>query len=166
MRVKRLYDTVESGVADLSDPALKERITELKATRGQAQVDAERATIALEHVGQEITPDSLRHFAQHARRRMRGPEGGYRRDHLRALARRVEVAEGEVRIMGSRSELLRALAAASGVRSAGTVRSSVPKWRPKEHSARSRPAASHQRRRAATPTAPRSRLPNAAVRGA
>jgi hypothetical protein len=27
----------------------------------------------------------------------------YRRDHLRALAQRVEVAEGEVRIMGSKS---------------------------------------------------------------
>ena len=128
-RVKRLYDAIESGVADLSDPALKERITELKATRDQAQVDAERATIALENVGQAITPDSLRRFAQTARRRMCGAEGGYRRDHLRALAQRVEVAEGEVRIMGSRSELLRTLAAASGVRSAGPVRSSVPKWR-------------------------------------
>lgn len=116
-------------IADLSDPALKERIAELKATRDQAQVDAERATIALENVGQTITPDSLRRFAQTARHRMRGPEGGYRRDHLRALAQRVEVADGEVRIMGSRSELLRTLAAASGVRSAGPVRSSVPKWR-------------------------------------
>jgi DNA invertase Pin-like site-specific DNA recombinase len=35
-RVKRLYDAIESGVADLSDPALKERIVELKATRDQA----------------------------------------------------------------------------------------------------------------------------------
>ncbi len=129
VRVKRLYDAIESGVADLSEPALKERITELKATRDQAQVDAERATIALENVGQAITPDSLRRFAQTARRRMRGPEGGYRRDHLRALAQRVEVADGEVRIMGSRSELLRTLASASGVRSAGPVRSFVPKWR-------------------------------------
>ena len=35
--------------------------------------------------------------------------GGYRRDHLRALAQRVEVADAEVRIMGSKSELLRTL---------------------------------------------------------
>lgn len=39
-------------------------------------------------------------FAETARRRMRGPDGGYRRHHLRALAQRVEVAEGEVRVMG------------------------------------------------------------------
>jgi hypothetical protein len=61
---------------------------------------------------------------------MRIEGGGYRRDHLRALAQRVEVAEREVRIMGSKSDLLRTLAAISGVKSAtGGVRSSVPDWR-------------------------------------
>ncbi|MGB6964949.1 MAG: hypothetical protein WBD90_10785 [Xanthobacteraceae bacterium] len=35
--------------------------------------------------------------------------GGYRHDHLRALAQRVEVADKEVRIIGSKSELLRTL---------------------------------------------------------
>src|ERR1700730_2473928 len=47
------------------------------------------------------------------------------RDHLRALAQRVEVADREVRIMGSKSDLLRTLAAISGVKSAANgVRSS------------------------------------------
>jgi len=56
--------------------------------------------------------------------------GGYRRDHLRALAQRVEVADGEVRIMGSKSELLRTLAAAgSSGTLPGAVPSFVPKWR-------------------------------------
>ncbi len=56
--------------------------------------------------------------------------GGYRREHLRALAQRVEVANGEVRIMGSKGDLLRTLAAASGVKSATPgVRSSVLNWR-------------------------------------
>jgi len=36
----------------------------------------------------------------------------HRRDHLRAFARRVEVADSEVRIMGSKSELPRTLVAA------------------------------------------------------
>jgi alpha-beta hydrolase superfamily lysophospholipase len=39
--------------------------------------------------------------------------GGYRRDHLRAFAQRVEVDAKEVRIMGSKTELLRMLVAAS-----------------------------------------------------
>jgi hypothetical protein len=61
---------------------------------------------------------------------MRIEGGGYRRDHLRALAQRVEVADHEVRIMGSKSDLLRTLAAISGVKSAtGGVRGSVLDWR-------------------------------------
>lgn len=128
-RLKRLYDAIESGVADLEDESLKERIAELRSLKAQAQADAERATMALEGLGAEITPATLRAFAEAARLRLRGPDGGYRRDHLRALAQRVEVAEGEVRIIGSRSNLLRTLAAANGVASAGAVPSFVPRWR-------------------------------------
>ena len=61
----------------------------------------ERAKAAVENAGQIITATQLGKFAKAARRRMRGSNGGYRRDHLRALAQRVEVAEREVRIMGS-----------------------------------------------------------------
>jgi hypothetical protein len=76
----------------------------------------------------EMIPVKLRTVA--ARKRLRGSDGGYRRDHLRALTQRVEVAEGEVRITGSGSELLRTLAASGGPKSAaGGVPSFVPKWR-------------------------------------
>ena len=119
-------------MADLDDPALKDRIAGLKSIRDQAQADAERTAAVLESAGQQtITPAMVRKFAATARERIRIAGGGYRRDHLRALAQRVEVADGEVRIMGSKSDLLRTLAAASGVKSASLgVRSSVPKWRP------------------------------------
>ncbi len=56
--------------------------------------------------------------------------GGYRRDHLRALAQHVEVADREVRIIGSKSNLLQTLTAAASVKSAAPgVRGSVLKWR-------------------------------------
>ena len=129
-RLKRLFDAIENGVADIEDKLLKERIAELRALKSQAQVDAERATVAIETIGAEITPAKLHAFADAARRRLRGPDGGYRRDHLRALAQRVEVADCEIRIIGSRSNLLRTLAAAGGVPSAaGGVPSFVPRWR-------------------------------------
>jgi hypothetical protein len=61
---------------------------------------------------------------------MRTESVGYRRDYLRALAQRVEVDTQELRIMGSKSVLLRTLAAASGAKTAGFgVPSSIPKWR-------------------------------------
>ena len=51
---------------------------------------------------------------------VRRADVGYRREHPRALAQRVEVAEGEVRIMGSKSRLLQTLVAGSGVNSVPT----------------------------------------------
>lgn len=57
-------------------------------------------------------------FADIARKRMRIEGGGYRRDHLRALAQRVEVGAKDVRIIGSKGDLLRKLAAVSGGKSA------------------------------------------------
>ncbi|WP_420731389.1 recombinase family protein [Hwanghaeella sp. 1Z406] len=107
LRLKRLYAAIEAGVVNLDDPALKNRIDGLKAIRDQARADADRAQAMLQNSGQKaVTPRMLRKFAATARERIRLEGGGYRRDHLRALAQRVEVAEGEVRIMRSKSRLL------------------------------------------------------------
>jgi site-specific DNA recombinase len=134
-KLKRLYDAIENGVADLSDPMLKDRIGELKATRDQARLDAERAEDAIERAGPAITPQTLKTFARTARKRMRTETGGYRRDHLRAFAQRVELDQKELRIMGSKSVLLRALVAASSAKTASFgVPSSVPKWRARRDS--------------------------------
>ncbi|MDU6668024.1 MAG: recombinase family protein [Bradyrhizobium sp.] len=117
-RLKRLYDAIEAGVADLDDPALKDRIDGLKAIRDQAKADAERAQAMLQNSGSKaVMPQMLSKFARAARQRIRLEGGGYRRDHLRALAQRVEVADGEVRIMGSKSRLLQALVANGSVNS-------------------------------------------------
>ena len=134
-KLKRLYDAIENGVADLSDPMLKNRIAELKAIRDQACADAERAEDAIERLGPSITPQALKTFARQARKRMRTEGGGYRRDHLRALAQRVEVDTKKVRILGSKSVLLRTLVAASSAKTADFgVTSFVPKWRAAEDS--------------------------------
>ncbi|OYV51942.1 MAG: recombinase family protein [Rhodospirillales bacterium 20-60-12] len=126
-RLKRLYDAIEAGVADLNDPALKDRIDGLKAIRDQAKADAERAQAMLQNSGsQAVTPQMLSKFAHAARQRIRLEGGGYRREHLRALAQRVEVAEGEVRIMGSKSWLLQTLVANGG---ANAVPTQGLKWR-------------------------------------
>ena len=108
---------------------LKDRVAELKAIRDQARTDAERAQDAIKRSGPSITPQALKTFARQARKRMRTESGGYRCDHLRALAQRVEVDAKEVRIMGSKSELLRTLvAASSAITAAFGVPSFVPKW--------------------------------------
>ncbi len=120
----------------MNDPVLKERMAGLKAIRDQAKADAERTLATLYSTGsQAITLDMIEDFSRTAREGQRLEGGGYRRDHLRALAQRVEVADDEVRIMGSKSELLRTLVAASSVQSAAfDVRSSVLKWRTRHDS--------------------------------
>jgi site-specific DNA recombinase len=42
-KLKRLYDAIENGVADLADPMPKDRIAELKAVRDRARSNAEIA---------------------------------------------------------------------------------------------------------------------------
>lgn len=130
-RLGRLYDAIESGVAALDDVGLKDRIASLKGIRDQATADADRIQVTLDSSGnQAITADMIDALANAARSSLRVEGGGYRRDHLRAFVQRVEVADDEVRIMGSKSELLQSLVAASGGETAAfAVRSSVLKWR-------------------------------------
>jgi site-specific DNA recombinase len=104
---------------------------EPEAIRDQEQAGTARATAMVEASAQQsITPQMVERFARMARERIRIDGGGYRRDHLRALAQRVEVADREVRIIGSKSNLLQTLTAAAGVKPATPgLHSSVLKWR-------------------------------------
>ena len=135
-RLNRLYDAIESGVAAMDDVGLKDRIANLRAVRDQATADAERIQATLESAGvQEFNHAMIDALSAAARGAMRIEGGGYRRDHLRVFAQRVEVADDEVRIMGSKSELLQSLvAASSGKSAASVVRSSVLKWRTRQDS--------------------------------
>ncbi|HET6184618.1 MAG TPA: hypothetical protein VFA03_13630 [Acetobacteraceae bacterium] len=78
----------------------------------------------------------MRRFALAARRKLQNEDGTYRRDHLRAVAQRVEVVDPtEIRIIGTKTELLRTLAAVASVESAAIgVRSLEAKWRAREDS--------------------------------
>ena len=123
-------------MADLDDPALKERVAALKAIRDQAKDDTERAQASQNSDSNHaVSPDMIKTFARTARIQMRSENDGYRREYLRAFAQRVEVTDSEVRIMGTKSELLRTLVAASSVGSAAiAVRSFVLKWRARRDS--------------------------------
>ena len=70
-------------------------------------------------IGSGRAPTALKTFARQVRKGIRAEGGGYGRDHLRALAQRVEADNKEVRIMGSKSALLRTLVPASSAKTAG-----------------------------------------------
>ncbi len=65
LRLKRLYDAIETGIANLDDPALKDHIADFKAARDQDQA-------MLESSGQQtVTPAMVRKFARTARELIR-----------------------------------------------------------------------------------------------
>lgn len=72
-----------------------------------------------------------RKFADTARQRIRLERSGYRRDHPRARARRVEIANGEVRIMRATPRLPQGIA---GKISVNSVPTQGLKWRTGEDS--------------------------------
>ncbi len=113
-KLKRLYDAIENGVIDVSDPSLNDRIAELTAIRDQAKGDSERALAYIVKIGPTITPESLRAFATALHKQLRNGDRTLARDQVRAVAQRVEVvSRKEVRIRALRSELLRTLTAAN-----------------------------------------------------
>ncbi|MCE4570141.1 hypothetical protein, partial [Caballeronia sp. CLC5] len=107
-KLSRLYEAIENGVVDMGDPSLKARIAELTTLRDQARGDAERAVAHIERISPEITVESLHAFALAAKHKLRHDDGSYARNHVRAVAQRVEVhSKTDVRICGTRTELLR-----------------------------------------------------------
>jgi hypothetical protein len=113
-KLKRLYDAIENGVADLSDLMLKGRIAELKAIRDQARADAERADAA----GRASRRRPSKRLPSRPASGC-GPRAADIAATTSALAQRVEVDAKEVRIIGSKSVLLRTLVAAASAKAAG-----------------------------------------------
>jgi site-specific DNA recombinase len=135
-KLVRLYEALEEGIADTRDQDLKDRMRELATARDEARADADRAEAAIEKLGPMLTPERLQTFAQATKERLRAEDGSYRREHVRAVAQRVEVlSTTEIQIMGNRTDLLRTLAASAGDHSGILeVRSFKPKWRARNDS--------------------------------
>jgi site-specific DNA recombinase len=92
-------------------------------------------------------------FARTARKRIKIDGGGYRRDYLRAPAQRVEIADREVRIIGSKTNLLQTLTTAAGAKPATAgVRSSVLNWRRGSPPSHATPESARRRRKGKKPS--------------
>lgn len=130
-KLSRLYQAIENGVADMDDADFAQRVSALKLARDQANVEAERASNALEAAtSKAITADLLGEFVDRVRARLRGTSGKYRRDHLHQFAQRIEVDKCVIRIAGEKSSLLNSLVAFGSVQQKHVVPSAVLKWLP------------------------------------
>ncbi|WP_026381716.1 recombinase family protein [Afifella pfennigii] len=130
-RLKRLYQAIETGIADPADPTLKERIEAIKTERDIAQVAFDRAVAELRPEAR-ITEDKIAAFVDVMRVNVTDGPIPFRRAWLRAMIDNVEVDDAEIRIHGRRTVLER-LVMGGGAAPAG-VPSFVRKWRTRQDS--------------------------------
>jgi site-specific DNA recombinase len=124
-RLRRLYQLVEDGTADVDD-LLKGRIATLKADRDRLHATLDRARSQTRRPI-DIGPSLVRRFTQTMREKLTGGEISFRKAYLGSIIDRVEVDDRQIRIVGRKDVLERAIAA-DGAPVSG-VRSFVRKWR-------------------------------------
>jgi site-specific DNA recombinase len=129
-RLGRLYSAIESGVADLADGALKDRIDTLRRERDGARASLDRIEKS-RIAGQEarLTPEKVEAFSSALREKLRDPRVNYRKAYIRLITDRIEVDDTEVRVFGRQTKLLAAVTSNLGD-TENTVPSSVRSWRP------------------------------------
>ncbi len=121
-RLKRLYGSIEEGIADGADPTLKQRLDTLRTDRNRARDALERLREQIrEPVA--IAPERVAMFASEMRARLREGEVPFRKTYIHAVIDRVEVRPDEIRIAGRRDVLERAVT--NGPNASPGVRSSV-----------------------------------------
>ncbi|MCO6388265.1 recombinase family protein [Aliihoeflea sp. 40Bstr573] len=130
-RLKRLYQAIESGIADPGDPTLKDRIAAVKTERDIAQIAHDRAVAEL-RPDARITEDKIETAVAVMRANVLDGAIPFRRSYLRALIDNVEVDDTEIRIHG-RTSVLERLVMGKGMAPAG-VPSFVRKWRARKDS--------------------------------
>ncbi|PWK60784.1 hypothetical protein [Aminobacter sp. AP02] len=130
-RLSRLYQAIETGVADFADPTLKDRVADLKTERDMAKAALERAFAEL-RPETRITEEKIALFANLMRENVTKGPIPFRRAYLRAVIDQVEVDDAEVRIHGRR-DVLERLVMGGGASPAG-VPSFVRKWRARRDS--------------------------------
>jgi site-specific DNA recombinase len=122
---------IESGVADLDDGTLKDRVAAVKTERDLAQIAYDRA-VAETNPRARITDEKISKFVETMRSNVLSGDTPFRRAYIRSVIDQVEVDDDEIRIWG-RKRVLERLVAASGGSPAG-VPSFVRKWRARRDS--------------------------------
>lgn len=130
-RLSRMYQAIENGIADVSDPTLKDRVAAIKTERDQAGAALDRAFAEL-RPETRLTEEKINAFSALMRENVSSGAIPFRKAYLRAVIDQVEVDDSEVRIHGRKSILERLVM--SGAAIPAGVPSFVRKWRARKDS--------------------------------
>ena len=106
-KLARLYRAIEDGVVEL-DADLKGRIQAIKQDRDLAETAIERITDTAASRPQ-ITPECLAAFSALMRDKLDNGDIHARKAYLRAVVSRIEVGDENIRIIGEKTALERAI---------------------------------------------------------
>ncbi len=112
-RLGRLYAAIESGLADLNDQTLKDRVAAVKTERDLAQIAYDRA-VAETNPRARITDEKIAAFVETMRSNVLTGDTPFRRAYIRSVIDQVEVDDDEIRIWGRKGVLERLVAASGG----------------------------------------------------
>lgn len=120
-KLRNLYRAVENGMIASTDRTFGERVAELSILREQAETEADRVAAILNHTGPVLAMQDVMRMAEDACAKLRRV-GSPPRQIVRILLQRIEIAsKDEAHVKGSRGELLKALASATGNRAIMTA---------------------------------------------
>ena len=130
-RLGRLYQAIETGIADPNDATLKNRVAAVKTERDIAQAAFDRAVSEMRPEAR-ITEDKIASFVATMRGNVLSGDTAFRRAWLRSVVDKVEVDDTEIRIHGRRTVLERLVM--GGGAAPAAVPSFVREWRTRHDS--------------------------------
>lgn len=129
--LRRLYDSIRDGIAVL-DSSLSAYIGELRARR--EVIDKSLAIARHMAIARPAKPSpaKLARFAEGLIQALANPDPKFRRAYLRLFIERIEVADRQIRIIGSAEALQAAITSREedSLSPTGEVLTFVPEWRP------------------------------------
>ncbi len=120
-KLRNLYRAVENGMIASTDRTFGERVAELSILREQAETEADRVAAILNHTGPVLAMQDVMRMAEDACAKLCRVSSSPRQI-VRTLLQWIEIAsKDEAHVKGSRGELLKALASATGNRAIMTA---------------------------------------------
>lgn len=127
-KLRNLYEAVENGMLANTDRMFRERIAELSTLCERAGIEADRVEAMVARTGPVLSMQDVISMAKDVQVRFQ-VAGKPPRQIIRTLLQRVEIiGKDEARVKGSRGELLKAIASATGNRAIMTTGAGGLNW--------------------------------------
>lgn len=105
-RLRRIYDAIESGLTDIHDPPIKERVDGLKLQRSEVSRSVDELAKRRNMSAGKLDPNKVRAFSIAVRERLRNGDPAFRRAWLHRFVDKVAISPDEIRISGPKEPLV------------------------------------------------------------